>query len=66
MGIYLQSFVLLIVKGGLSRLRKVLAVMITWGADVFSGNEEYQNILKYYLRNLVISYIDAKISWNFI
>ena len=28
--------------------------MIAWGADVPSSHKEYQNILKYYLQNLVI------------
>ena len=33
------------------------AILIAWGADGFSSHEEYQNILKYYLQNLVISYV---------
>ena len=36
--------------------------MIAEGADVFSSHEEYQNILKYYLQNLGISYIVIKIT----
>ena len=41
-------------------------VMIARGADVFSSHEEHQNVLKYYLQNLVISYISVKITWNFV
>ena len=40
--------------------------MIAWGADVFSSHKDDQNTYKYYLQNLVISYIGVEMTWNFV